>query len=129
MKLKSGATKLKSGALETLIGALETLIVPGMKLKLLGWPITAGLKYSLGPGDLDWSPGDLEFALTGGAPIKVSPHGFNLVWIDELFPNLNAILDNSPATVLVTCCDCDINGHMITLRGNDAVALQHMWGY
>ena len=64
-----------------------------------------------------------------GCPIKVSPHGFNLVWIDELFPNLKAILDNSPATVLVTCCDCDINGHMITLRGNKAVALQHMWGY
>ena len=66
---------------------------------------------------------------SAGCPIKVAPHGFNLVWIDELFPNFDVIFENSPATVLVTCCDCDINGHMVTLRKNEAVALQHMWGY
>lgn len=66
---------------------------------------------------------------TIGKPVDVAPHGYRLVWIDELFPNLDELLEECEATVLAQSQDADCNGHMVTLRDNRAVSLQHMWGY
>ena len=64
-----------------------------------------------------------------GKTVNVAPHGNVLVWLDELFPNLKDFLGDAEATVLAQNQDADCNGHMVTLRDNSAVSLQHMWGY
>ena len=66
---------------------------------------------------------------TIGQPVNVAPHGYSLVWLDELFPNMEGFLGDCEATVLAQSQDADCNGHMVTLRDGKAVSLQHMWGY
>lgn len=66
---------------------------------------------------------------TIGKPVTVGPHGYQLVWLEDLFPGLREILGGQEATVLAHSSDADCNGHMVTLRNDEAVSLQHMWGY
>ncbi len=63
------------------------------------------------------------------APIRIPPQTYHLAWLEDLLPDLREWLQYQPATVLVRSADADCNCHMVTIRGDRAVSLQHMWGY
>lgn len=63
------------------------------------------------------------------APFEVAPQGHALVWLEDLLPGVREWTRGQAATVLVRSADGDCNGHIVTIRGSEAVSLQHMWGY
>lgn len=63
------------------------------------------------------------------APVTVAPQSYNLVWLEDLFPDIRDRFNKAPATILVRSADADCNSHMVTIRDDAAVSLQHLWGY
>jgi hypothetical protein len=56
--------------------------------------------------------------------------GSNVVWIDDVLPELEAHLGRSGiGTLQVKSADADLNAHVIGLSPGGAVGLQHLWGY
>ncbi len=59
----------------------------------------------------------------------LGPFCHQMVWLDEAFAEQSAHLDDTFGTLLVQSYDADLNANLIVVWRDQAVSLQHMWGY
>ena len=52
-----------------------------------------------------------------------------LLWLDEIFPDLSDFLTDGFGTCFVRSHDADFNCQLVTTYQDRSVSLQHLWGY
>jgi hypothetical protein len=63
------------------------------------------------------------------AAIEIGPFGTEIVWLDELLPNLTDLLDGQVGGLVLRSADADLNCQLLTTTTDGTVSLQHLWGY
>ncbi|PYR81816.1 MAG: hypothetical protein DMF87_03985 [Acidobacteria bacterium] len=61
---------------------------------------------------------------------SIRPFTYQLVWLDELFPDFRRHLGEAGyGAIVIRARDGDLNGQLVTVNNHQSVSLQHMWGY
>jgi hypothetical protein len=63
------------------------------------------------------------------ASIDVGPFEQQIVWLDELMPNLADLLEGPVGGLVLRSADADLNCQLLTTTPQGTVSLQHLWGY
>jgi len=61
--------------------------------------------------------------------VNIPAFGSQILWLDELFPDLSKFLFDGYGSCLITSRQADLNVQLLTTTEAGGVSLQHLWGY